>query len=528
MRDSANALQLKVYAGPTSTTEVQADALDEAVIESFGTVFPAGLFTTARISVPQELARTLGAKESYRVAIFNGLQMVWEGVIGEIGLAADRTTQKKTLECVGQWGPQIRSKSLNKVWADNRLSEAVWVQQSQGDNDNLINVDRLNRIGVGPQAIAWTAGEVAAAFRYTMPTGQTIKRIVATLKNRESGQDWTTRLRDTVGGSTLASESGDGVTTAFDVTLATPRQYIEFQLLSNANQTPGAAVYGRMSGVMVYSETGAIDPTEIVKDIRALLSGLNSDEQYIASNTFALTPFMTNGQEFYETVLQRLAGFGDASFNPWAAYLGPSEWAAVPDGKPVLCFGAYPALTDYDYAVTLEELEDRVEFKRAVEGQVYNWVSVRYRDELSNRDVVLTPNDDAALKDQTSIDLYGERHTQVDAGTATATTAKNFAKRVLAWKKDAKYRVTSPLKMKGTVRTKAGTVLPVCRVRAGQRVKIENFLTDEVGVLNAGLTALITGTVYRPADETIEMTTGVPDNLAVFLARRELLSNRLV
>jgi len=49
-----------------------------------------------------------------------------------------------------------------------------------------------------------------------------------------------------------------------------------------------------------------------------------------------------------------------------------------------------------------------------------------------------------------------------------------------------------------------------------------------VGVLNAGLTALITGTVYRPADETIEMTTGVPDNLAVFLARRELLSNRLV
>jgi len=527
MQDSVNALQLKVFDGPTSITEVQDDALDDAVIESFGTVFPAGLFTTSRIVVPQELVRKLIVKESHRIAIYNGLQMVWEGVIGEIGLAADTTTQKKTLECIGQWGPQIRNRTLNKVWADNRLSEAVWVQQPQGDNDNLINVDRMNRIGVGPQAVAWTAGEVAAAFRYTMPTGQTIKRIVAALTNRESGQDWTTRLRDTIGGSTLASESGDGVTTAIDVTLGTPRQSVEFQLLSNANQTPAAAVYGRMSGVMVYSETGAINPTEMVKDIRALLSGLNSDDQYIASNTFALVPFMTNGRESYESVLQRLAGFGDASFNPWSAYLGPSDWAAAPDGKPVLCFGAYPALTDYDYVVSLEELEGSVEIKRAVEGQVYNWIIVRYRDEAGG-DVVLTPDDDATLKDQASIDLYGERHTQVDAGTATATTAKNFAKRVLAWKKDAKYRVTSPLKMKGTIRTRDGNVLPVCRVRAGQRIKLENFLTDEVGVLNAGLTSLITGTNYRPDQEMVEMSTGVPDNLAVFLARRELLNNRMV
>jgi len=57
---------------------------------------------------------------------------------------------------------------------------------------------------------------------------------------------------------------------------------------------------------------------------------------------------------------------------------------------------------------------------------------------------------------------------------------------------------------------------------------LENFLTDEVGVLNAGLTSLITGTNYRPDQEMVEMSTGVPDNLAVFLARRELLNNRMV
>ncbi len=208
---SDNDLLVKFFNGPTSTTELAdvTGALAYARVESFGTCFPGGLYTTARIRVPQVITRARLIKENQRVAIYNGLSIVWEGVTSEISLSVNGTEQWLDVACVGQWGPQIRSRTLNKCWADNRLSEDTWVRQAQGDKDNQANVDRLNRISVGPNIVAWTAGEIVAAFRYTMPTGQTIKRIVASLRNRESGQDWTTHIRDTIGGSTLASESGD-------------------------------------------------------------------------------------------------------------------------------------------------------------------------------------------------------------------------------------------------------------------------------------------------------------------------------
>lgn len=513
-----NGLTLKVFSSGTTEVVDVDRSLANAVIESFGTFFPGGLFGTARIFCQRDVTRAWQVREGQRVAIYSGLKVVWEGEIAEIAITISESQMGMRLECSGKWG-SIMSRTLNKVWADIRLNDAAWPRVPQGDYDNMVNIDRDNRIGIGPQVRAWTAGDVVAAFRYTMPTGQTIKRIKATLKNRESGQDWITRVRDTVGAATLFSETGDGVSTATDHTLATPRQYVEFQFVSNANQTPTIA-YGRMSVVTVYSETGGITPTSIVKNIRAALSDINSDETNIASNTFTLEPFMTNGQEAAASVVQRAAAFGDASFNPWAVYFDSSDKATAPDGNPVLCFQAYPVLTDYDYAIRMDEknLLGAIEIKRAVNGSVYNWIAVRYRDELANRDVILTPDDDATLKDTTSIARWGQRDLIVNAGTATATTAKNYAKRMLAYKKNATYRVTSPIEVQGWLRTKNSRVT-AAEVRAGKRLRIENFLTDEVGVDGAGLTFIVTGTEYDPARDVVRISMGVPDHLGVFLAR---------
>jgi hypothetical protein len=326
----------------------------------------------------------------------------------------------------------------------------------------------------------------------------------------------------------LFSEVGDGTSTANDHTLATPRQYIEFQFLSNANQTPTNA-YGRMQAVTVYSETGGITPTSVAKSIRAKFSEINSDESQIATNAFTLEPFLTNGAEVASSVLMRAAAFGDGSYNPWACYFEASDTAATPDGKPVLCLQQQPALSDYDYAVRIDEanLVQRVELKRAIVGEVFNWIIVRYRDELNNRDVILTPDDDANLKNQASIDAYGQLEMIVDAGPATATSAKNYAQRVLAIKKNAQFKMTAPLTVRGFIRSKSGTRVPAVQIRAGKRLKIENFLDDVADVSGAGMTFLITGTSYRPDDETVSITCGaLPDNLAVYLAQRQLLDNR--
>jgi len=514
-----NDLKLKIYDGQTSTTEVQDTdrAIEQATIDSFASVYPGGLFSTARVFTARDPLATWQVQLGQRVAIYNGLEIAWEGVINAIGIGTRGDLTGTIIDCTGQWAALLEQRTWNKVWADQRLTEQAWTRQAQGDADNMANVDRLNRIGVGPQVRAWTAGDVVAAFRYTMPTGETIKRIKATLRNRENGQNWITRVYDPVGAATLFSETGDGVSTATDHTLATPRQYVEFQFVSNANQTPTIA-YGRMSAVTVYSETGNINPTEIVKDVRAKITEINSDEARIGSNTFTLEPFASNGQEPIASIVRRVMSYGDAAYNSWAAYLGPSDWASVPDGKPVLCLEQYPALTDYDLVVRIgdQNLIGQPEFKRSV-SEVANWIAVRYRDEAGN-DITLTPDDDATLKDTASIALYGERQMVVDAGTATAASAANYAKRILAARKDTHYKATSPITVSGWILTKQGIKLPACRIRAGLRVLIENSIVDTP--------FLITGVEYTPASRTARITMGVPDSLAVYLAQRALLDNR--
>ncbi len=53
-------------------------------------------------------------------------------------------------------------------------------------------------------------------------------------------------------------------------------------------------------------------------------------------------------------------------------------------------------------------------------------------------------------------------------------------------------------------------------MRAGERLRIMNVLDDLSG---DGLTLLITGTKCNHAKRTVSLATGVPDDMAVFVAR---------
>jgi hypothetical protein len=157
-------------------------------------------------------------------------------------------------------------------------------------------------------------------------------------------------------------------------------------------------------------------------------------------------------------------------------------------------------------------------------SEVYNWIYVSYRDDKNDRDITLTPDDDATLKDQTSIDDNGRRDYPLDAGSATTTTAKNIAKRFLAQHKDMHYYVSGPINKRGSIRGKSGQPIPVSQIRAGKRVKVENFLQDLSGT---GLTFLISQTSYSDADEACSISCGLPgDNAAVTLAQLELKAMR--
>ena len=67
--------------------------------------------------------------------------------------------------------------------------------------------------------------------------------------------------------------------------------------------------------------------------------------------------------------------------------------------------------------------------------------------------------------------------------------------------------------------------MPVSQVRAGQRVKLENVVSDVQGT---GLTFIISQTEYTDAGELLSITTGLPDRLSVWLARQDLKTRRKV
>lgn len=520
-----NQLSIHIYSAYSTTLVVDVgDELRRATGLQFATAYPHGLYSTCSFFIPRDVTAGWQFKGGQRVVIRNGLTVVWEGALAdegyEVGSGAE---QGRGINAVGYWGWLLGRRGIHKPWADIRIDEATWPFQTgtTGDGSEQCGLDRLSRLRFTPKAVAWANGDYASV-RYTAPTGQTIKRLTYTEELQEGAQAWKVSLYNvgTAAEVVTRTTSGSG---AIDHTLATPSQSVELRFVSLAAQTPAAdgTIFGQFSGLTLYTETGSINAQEIAKDLRAVLTAnLNSDESRIGALTLSLVPFITDGHEYIADTLARAAAFGDASFNAWAVYVDHSESAATPDGKPPLVLEQDPPLTDYDVAIHIGEpnLVAPFALKKDYFG-IKNYIRVKYRDMLDNRDVFLTPEDDATLKDQASIDEWGYGTHNLDAGLSTSTLAINLARRVLAAESDPRFYMSSAVRVVGTIRGKNGNLIPASEVKAGMRLRVEDFLNDEVGVDGAGLTFLITGTSYDDASRTVSMTTGTPDDLAVMLAQ---------
>jgi len=518
-----NALTVAVYArgGTTPITDPTGDLrAGRVAVESFDTMWPGGLYGSAVLRVKRDVTRAWQVAGGQRVVVRNGLAVVYEGFIPQIGYGVGQgAEQYRRIQAAGATGQIMNAWGLNKMWADSRLTEDVWVKQTGNAGDEKHTIDRLGRIRFTPKAVAQVSGEVCR-IRYTAPTGQTVKRVTCSYGLAEGGNQYTLRMVDNTGASVLWSVTATGTGTQ-DVTLGTPRQVIDLEFYASGSFTPPAdgTEYGQVSSVVVYTETGSINLTEIAKDVRAVVTDLNSDETQVSSNTLSLVPFATNGRETMAAILSRAAQAGDSSYNSWYWDLLESDAATTPNGGPVLRVAQYPVLTDYDYAVRLDDplLDGGLEIVKDFDG-IRNWVVVKYRSERGV-DTYITPDDDANLTDATSVAAYGHREIVIDAGQVSSTIAANYARRYLAAYKDPRFYVSGAVTVKGWINAKNGQRIPASEIKAGKRLRVMNFLSDEAGVSGAGMTWHITRTQYNDAAQTCSISTGVPDDLAVFIAR---------
>lgn len=514
-----NAITLKVYS--SGTVEVQNSGLERAESISFTQNYPGGKCAGLTFFIPRDVVASWSVKLGLRIAAWNGLSMVWEGYINGITPTISADRQGMTVIAEGAWARFLQNRKTRKPWADSRIDEETF-PPSMTNGYDLVTIDRQNHIKFIPKIESW-ANNLYAQVIYTAPIGQTIKRITANYDLQEGTQAWKLAIYNVTAAADQWSVTASGAST-LDTTLATPSQKANFyfQNISGAAQTPtgpSGTIYGRFWNVIIYTETGSINAQEVAKDITGMVSGISADVSKIGALTVNLVPFIAQGQESFAEILTRAASFGDASYNKWATWLDLSINSS--DGLPCLVLEQQPVLTGYDYAIRMDDpnVGGDLQFIQDMEP-VRNWIAVQYQD-VNERSVWVTPDDDATLKDTTSIGVYGQREEWVFVPTSDLTAAKNYAKRLLAARKDVQWTAVGQLIVSGYIRAASGQRIPSSQIQPGKRIKIENWLNDLSG---SGLTFLITGTSYTDADERCSMGIGLPNTLEVLMLKLQAIS----
>lgn len=501
---SKNGLYIEVYDGTTRIVDAS-NGLITASNLRHQTMYPGGIYGSASFYVARDVVRQWAVKGAQRLIFRNGRTIVYEGKIDDLDRTLQSTSQGVTVTASGYWGALMNRRRWRKRWADTTINDEYWFVDETDPGGGLEKcfVDRNNRIRFTPKAEAWGNGEYIQ-LKYNMPTGETVKRVTYDYDFQEGGQAWELALNDGTG-ATLVSHTASG-TGSTDHTLVTPRQQVRLVFYSRAAQTPTSdgTYYGEVTNLVVYSETGSITMQQAAIDIVGEMSSeLNSSTARIGSNTYSLVPLVFDDFATMGEMLVFMGNIGDGSQNPWHSYLDHSEIANTPDGNPVLVTEQRPALTDYDYIVQVgKDIDPPLSIVHDF-GIIRNWIVIQYIDSRGFTQYV-SPDDDANLKDTTSITDYGQLDAVINVGEATTAIATNFGRRFLSRYKDPEWTTLSPISIPIGIRTKDGSIIPSSQIRAGKRIKIANYL-------DPNLTFLISGTNYDDDTETTQVTAGPLD-----------------
>jgi hypothetical protein len=514
----------RVYVRDRSGNVIDDVSLHNAAGLRFGSFWPKG-YGPASFSVHRDVARRWAVKNAYDVVVRDGPSFIcYQGRINDPALILNGTSQTITVPMSGYY-VVLTERLLRKRWVDNAAIDRLIVPSSLVDavGQNQFVVTReddyfLVQCGYGD--VSRVSGE-GHYRRYTMPTGIKIRRVETAYAIR-SGEGVRIDILNVDNGSAVetfvATTTGSVVSgnishnlTAGDTERLDFRFYCTDTDLYDDNdwmRLRALLIYGKMDNFPSPTYTG----DEIIKDALYLKAGdLSSNYDRIASPAVALVPFTTrdDGFETLDSIIQRIGAFGDSS----QQYYGGSVWSefGTTDGKPRFVFEPQPGTADNEWQVSLAEL---AAFNLSEsDEELYNWIPVKFTD-ADGRETYLTPDDDASLKDTTSIALYGERapRQSLNAGQCDAGSALDYGKRFLAghklplWKGDFSIR--------GGVRDKVGVRRRGSRVQGGHRVTITDY--------RGGTTFMLRHTTYEADTMMLRMEPSLPaDSLSVWQVQRD-------
>jgi len=340
-------------------------------------------------------------------------------------------------------------------------------------------------------------------------------------------QAWEFQLYDLTNAISLWNTTTTG-TGSQDITLGTSAARIEFRLYARATQRPtGSGIYGEITNLRVLCENGSGVITTTVEDIlKACIDYLDqgaptvifsTSVALIGANTFDMEAAGLTQDDLSESIgafMTRVAKFSATN----AAYsVGVRESEAIAgETKPVIYYEQQPALTDYDYvlSITDQNLRGGRLVASAFTDTLKTWVMVVFRDDRGREQW------SNAARDTTLANKYLDRAlvTRAGSGITTVTAGDDYGNTILNQLKKLQYYVEGPVPVLGFVLDKNGQTVPASQVRSGKRLKVTDFLADFGDETSGGFTFLIQRTEYDDASETISLTLGRPIDLSAVVA----------
>jgi len=478
------------------------------------TTWPKG-YGPAHFFVVRDIAQRWAVKNAYEVIVRDGQRIVYQGRLNALAKALGGGTEEIRVGALG-WYVELVERRMRKRWVDNEaVVRLEWPSGATADDQEICFEERdaINRRDgvVVRMAHGDTAMDPTDIYylEYTMPQGSYVLRVTFDWKTRtgeginiqmynvdQSAQEWINGTKINGSGSEDVTLSG-GNTTA-----------VQFRWYPNATDTYDQSDYGKIWNLTMYSET-AVGQDDIVEDVLAALgSHISVDYDEIADPGFDLSSFVTEGDGFEtgDSIIQRLASYGDASLNKW----GLCVWdeTGTSDGLAKAIFESWPATSDYEYEAHLADLAS---FQcDESDDALANWVVIKYEDDRGIEQW-RTPTDNASLTDAASVSAYGQRDVEVDIGLGNTTVADYVGERYLAYYKDPLKKAS--FSIVGKIRQKNGAWVPANRVRAGERVKVVDYGGGTVFVLGR--------TAYDAESGVLSMSPDLPeDGLDLFFAQR--------
>jgi hypothetical protein len=534
-------LQVKVYS--SGTTEVFEPALRFADVLRANGFYDAkggGIFQDAEVFVPRDNPRgSWVVEDMQRIAIFRQQNMMWEGRIDAISDSGLDGAPGNTLRCVGSWGFEMdgpHAPRIDKPWTITDVSARAWPRIATVSAADLCDIKRTaGTIRFIPKLENWANGQVARV-EMSVPTGQTVKRVQFDWTFEEASNAWGCYLTNGAGTEIWSLTDDTPTTGSEDLDTGDtglPHQTIRFEMRSAASQTSAASdgEYFEVSNLIVATEEGTIDAEAMSIDIIGEHSGLNSSTALIDPD-LTYPSLETGGGDpgsikTFGWILRHIAKYGDSSQNPIQPSLVASTEAGTPDGLPLLKLTTIPALSDYEYKVSISNKIDPYSQVPPVFRRKYianDGIGVYTLPEGLGFETV-TSADDANLQDADKVTADGSRVFMFDAGLGTQADAVNVGRAQLTQNTKPDFYMSGPILVTGLIRNKAGAWADVSLVQPGERIKIDDYIDDRSDQAAAGLILLITGISKTQDGLVASITAGVSDDQSLQLrkAQQELL-----